>query len=61
MSGLHLIHLAQHSDEVWRLVLELSSRHEAGLNFEVHAVEVALAKAMGAVETVKRQMRLRTP
>lgn len=56
MSGVHLIQLARHSDPVWRLVLELSFREEAALGFEVHAVEVALAKATGAIETLKRQM-----
>jgi len=56
MSGIHLILLARHSDPVWRLVLELSAREEAALGFEVHAVEVALAKAAGAIETLKRQM-----
>lgn len=56
MSGVHLIQLARHSDPVWRLVLELSAREEAALGFEVHAVEVALAKATGAIETLKRQM-----
>jgi len=56
MSAVNLILLARHSDPVWRLVLELSSREEAALGFEVHAVEVALAKATGAIETLKRQM-----
>jgi hypothetical protein len=56
MSGLHLVQLARHSDPVWRLLLELSDREESALSFEVHAVEVALSKAMGAMEVLKRQM-----
>ncbi len=60
MSGLHLIHLARHSDTVWRLVLELTAREEAMIGFEVHAVEVALARAMGAIEKLKRQMVARS-
>ena len=60
MSGLHLIQLMRHSDPVWSLVLELSAREEAAVSFEVHAVEVALAKATGAIEVLKRQMAARS-
>ena len=59
VSGLHLVHLARHSDVVWRLIVALASREEEAIGFEVHAVEVALSKALGAIETLKRQMASR--
>lgn len=59
VSGVHLLHLARQSDAVWRMVLDLSARHEAALGFEVHAAEVALSKALGAIEVLKRQVSFR--
>lgn len=59
VSGLHLLCLARQSDAVWELVAEISCRHEAAIGFEVHAVEVALSKALGAIELLKRQVSYR--
>lgn len=55
VSGIHLLQLARQSDAVWRLVLELSLREEAILGFDIHAVEVALSRALGSIEMLKRQ------
>jgi hypothetical protein len=44
------------SDTIWRLMLELALRDEAVLGLDIHAVEVALARALGTVEMLKRQM-----
>lgn len=57
MSGLHLVHLARHSDEVWRLILALSSREEEALGFEVRSVEIALERAIGAIDALKARPR----
>lgn len=54
-SGYHLICLARESDAVLAAMLNMSGRTELALSADVHAVEVALAKAMGAVEVLKRQ------
>lgn len=55
VSGFHLLQLARQSDAVWRLVIELSLREEAVLGFDIHAVEVALSRALGSIEMLKRQ------
>lgn len=55
VSGVHLIQLARQSDEVWRMILQLSTRGEAALGFDIHAVEVALSRALGNIEVLKRQ------
>lgn len=55
VSGVHLIQLARQSDEVWRMILQLSTRSEAALGFDIHAVEVALSRALGTIEALKRQ------
>lgn len=55
VSGVHLLQLARQSDEVWRMVLGLSSRDEAAVGFDIHAAEVALSRALGSIEALKRQ------
>jgi len=54
-NGHHLAALAHHSDAVLAAFLEMSGRQELLLALDVHAVEVALAKAAGAFEVLKRQ------
>lgn len=54
-SGRHLISLMGQSDAVLTMVLELSGRTELLVRTDIHAVEVALAKATGALEILKRQ------
>jgi hypothetical protein len=53
-SGIHLIHLARESDAVLEAVLQLAERPELVLGVDLHAAEVALAKAAGALELLKR-------
>jgi hypothetical protein len=55
VSGVHLLQLARQSDAVWRMVIGLSSREEAILSFDIHAVEVAMSRALGSIEAMKRQ------
>jgi hypothetical protein len=50
-----LICLAQQSDAVLSVILSMSGRSELSLAADLHAVEVALAKASGAFEVLKRQ------
>ena len=54
-SGYHLICLARESNAVLSALLAMSGRAELALSADVHAVEVALAKAAGALEVLKRQ------
>jgi hypothetical protein len=54
-SGFHLICLARESNAVLSAMLALSGRAELALSADIHAVEVALAKAAGALEVLKRQ------
>lgn len=54
-SGLHLVCLARQSDAVMAAFLAMSERQDLHLTADIHAVEVALAKASGALEIVKRQ------
>lgn len=54
-SGTHLICLARQSDTVFETILELTERTDLMLGFDLHAVEVALAKASGAFEVLRRQ------
>lgn len=58
-SGLHLVCLARQSDAVLGAFLELSQRRDIHLATDIHAVEVALAKASNALEILKRQTTLR--
>jgi len=55
-SGAHLLALARGSERVMELLLELTGRSDLLVAVDIHAVEVALAKATGAVETLKRQI-----
>ena len=54
-SGYHLICLARESNAVLAAMLAMSGRTELALPADVHAVEVALAKAAGALEVLRRQ------
>lgn len=54
-SGYHLVRLARESDAVLTVVLTLTARPELALATDLHAVEVALAKASGAFEVLRRQ------
>ncbi|WP_160299257.1 hypothetical protein [Sphingomonas sp. SRS2] len=54
-SGAHLIGLARGSDHVMAMLLELTGHTEFLVAADIHAVEVALARAMGVIETLKRQ------
>ena len=58
-SGFHLICLARESNAVLSAMLAMSGRAELALSADVHAVEVALAKAAGALEVLKRQRTAR--
>ena len=60
-SGRHLILLARESKAVWEILLELTAHGEMALAADIHAVEVALAKASGAIEMLKRQKRSTRP
>lgn len=54
-SGYHLVCLAAQSEAVLTAVLTLAGRLDLVLTQDVHAVEVALAQAAGAIERLKRQ------
>jgi hypothetical protein len=54
-SGYHLLCLARESDAVLDVMLAVSGRQELALNADVHAIEVALAKASGALQVLRRQ------
>ncbi len=54
-SGRHLVRLARESDAVLSTVLTMAARPELALATDLHAVEVALAKASGAFEVLRRQ------
>ena len=54
-SGYHLICLARQSDAVLSVILGMGGRADLALLTDIHAVEVALAKASGAIELLKRQ------
>jgi hypothetical protein len=60
-SGYHLICLARESNAVLAVILAMSGRTELALSADVHAVEVALAKAAGALAVLKRQQTRRPP
>jgi hypothetical protein len=53
--GYHLLRLARECDAVFEVILDLTSRQEARLGVDLHAAEVAIARAMGAFETLRRQ------
>ncbi|MDP9412850.1 MAG: hypothetical protein M3Q08_01905 [Pseudomonadota bacterium] len=54
-SGYHLICLARESNAVLAVMLAMCGRSELALSADIHAVEVAIAKAAGAIEALKRQ------
>lgn len=54
-SGHHLMSLARESDAVLSAILNMTARPEIVLAADLHAVEVALAKASGAFEVLRRQ------
>ena len=53
--GHHLMELARESDAVLAAVITMMGRPELALAPDLHAVEVALAKASGAFEVLRRQ------
>lgn len=53
--GHHLMELARESDAVLSVVITMMARPELALAPDLHAVEVALAKASGAFEVLRRQ------
>lgn len=54
-NGHHLAMLVYQSDSVMAAFLKMSGRQELLLALDLHAAEVALAKATGAIEVLKRQ------
>lgn len=52
--GHHLIMLARHSPLVWRSIQELSGHQYMALADDIHAAEVALSRALGIIERLKR-------
>lgn len=54
-SGYHLLRLARECDAVFEVMLDLTGHPEARLAFDLHAAEVAIARAMGAFEALRRQ------
>ncbi|WP_147391963.1 MULTISPECIES: hypothetical protein [Paracoccus] len=54
-SGYHLLRLARECDAVFEVLLDFTDHPEARLGFDLHAAEVAIARAMGAFEALRRQ------
>lgn len=54
-SGYHLMRLARECDAIFEVILDFTDHQEARLGVDLHAAEVAIARAMGAFETLKRQ------
>lgn len=54
-SGHHLVGLARHSHAVLSAMTAMTGRPELMLGADIHAIEVALAKASGAMEVLRRQ------
>ena len=52
--GHHLLMLARHSPLVWRSIQELSGHQHAAMADDIHAAEVALSRALGIIERLKR-------
>lgn len=53
--GHHLMKLARQSDAVLGVMIVMMARPELALAPDLHAIEVALAKAAGAFEVLRRQ------
>ena len=61
-SGSNLLLIARHSPAVWGAILGMTGKQSAILADDIHAVEVALSKALGSVERLKRtQIKQRFP
>lgn len=60
-SGRHLLCLSQRSSAVLATVLEMTGRPELLLMADIHAIEVALAKASGAFAVLARQRATSPP
>ena len=58
-SGYHLLCLARESDAVLGAILSLSGRPELALSADIRAVEMALARASGAIAVLRRQQARR--
>lgn len=58
-SGYHLLRLARECDAVFEVIVDLTSHPDARLGVDLHAAEVAIARAMGAFENLKRQKSLK--
>jgi hypothetical protein len=54
-NGYHLLRLARECNAVFEAMLDLTGHQEARLAVDLHAAEVAIAKAMGAFEILRRQ------
>lgn len=57
-SGYHLVCLCRESRSVTEAMLRITNRPELVLALDIHGAEVALAKAMGALEILRRQRRI---
>ncbi len=57
-SGAHLICLARESPPIWEAVCHWTGHPEAIFALDIHASEVALAQAIGALERLKRRSGL---
>jgi len=53
-SGRYLMLLARQSPAVWAAMLAMTDKEEAALTEDIHAAEVALSKALGSIERLKR-------
>lgn len=51
-SGLHLVALARHSDEILRLILSLAGRRDALVRLEVGRARAALSAAVSALDAL---------
>jgi hypothetical protein len=58
-SGYHLLCLARESDAVLGAILSLSGRPELALSVDIRAIEIALARASGAISVLRRQQARR--
>jgi len=56
VSGANLILLARHSDAVWELVTGIANRPESAAGYDLHTVEVALSRALGSLERLRRKV-----
>ena len=54
-SGFHLVCLARESNAVLAALLSLSGRAELALSADIHAVEVALARAARAIAVLRHE------